>query len=514
MDYGAVWFQRVDLKTIMIKSKVLSDETSGGINWFFVYSLVLCAAFGKSLITGQAYASPLEVVIWYPLMALSGFLAALHLISFIKRDWPVKYEMKVYLAMILSIIFGLFCSLLPFWGSEAAGMPLTLFQIGGYFLTLGIYPFSAGPDAFLRGLAWGAAVIIAWLLYKEKQSIFDILLIAVSVWLGMSFILILPSLILIITFTAKGLFVAWSNADLVGEFARINLFSYWADGQLLRWFTGFGNQTVNALLLYTGSIIYIWGVFFGLMRNRSVYWKILQGSGFYAFIPLLFMVLYGYQAGLGRQGWIDIDWAAWLVLVCVLLISWLKLLMMVTGFDVKETFLSVFGFLGAMLLGWPVLLAYVGVLLAGYLFGEISKAVQISMRSEVVMMMVLPIFALLTALFARKGLSLEPEALKILGAAIVFAWLYGLIMTGASLRWSRLKVIAVWFAGSLLLWVLAGVFAPVAIMLLAGVVLWLFWQKAVLDKRILPAIVWGTALAVLLLVIWLPRLARPELIPM
>ena len=67
----------------------------------------------------------------------------------------------------------------------------------------------------------------------------------------------------------------------------------------------------------------------------------------------------------------------------------------------------------------------------------------------------------------------------------------------------------IWLVGLLLLWILTKVFAPAAIMLLTGVILWLFWQKALSNKIIIPIIVWGTALIVLLFFIWQSKIAGP-----
>ncbi|GEM_PF-1272095 len=509
----------------MIKSRVLFDETNRGINWIFVYILILCATFGKSLIIdqalippgkssaiSQAYASPLEIALWYPLLAISGFFMAWLLISFVKRDWLKIGEMKFYLALILAIGCGLLFSFVPLWNNTAMGMPLTLLQMGEYMLTFGIYPYSAGPDGFLRGLAWGMSAILAWLLYKDKQKISDILLIVLSSWLGISLILLLPSIILNITFVLKGLSITGLNTDFISEFTRISLFSYWADEQLLRWFTGFGNQTVNVLLLYIGSIVYACGVCLGLISNRLKYWKIFQGSFLFQFIPLLLMILYGYQAGLIRRGWVGIDWAAWLVFALFTLIVWLKISSVLKGFDEKDTFLSVFGAFGAMLLGWPILLAYFFVIAIYHFFKEGRKIFLLNETFESiesVMIYILPVFSLITALFARKGLKMDFDAITILGTSIIFAWLYGLLMTAVSKNWVKLKVIMIWLVGLLLLWILTKVFAPAAIMLLTGVILWLFWQKALSNKIIIPIIVWGTALIVLLFFIWQSKIAGP-----
>ncbi|MDF1496668.1 MAG: hypothetical protein P1P90_01235 [Patescibacteria group bacterium] len=498
----------------MIKSRILNGlENQIGVNWAYISFSLIAAVFLRALIFGEQYATPLEVFIWYPVLVVTGFLLVK---MFAKRFFSnsVGFEFRVLpITAILAISLGFVLSLLPFWGRVTAGMPLSLSQLATYVLTLGIYPFQFGPDGFLRGIAWVMAIVPAIFLYKESKDLFKSIFLGVLSWAAMTFVFLMPSLILIITMLFNSLPFTSTGAVMVGEFTRLNLFSYWGDGQLLRWFTGFGGQATNALLLYTASWIFMLGSIVWSISNFDLIKQALNGFKVSWIFSAICIVLFGFLAGSSHQGWIGLDAAAWGVFVLVLLFSWLYVRVnTLTPVQTDESML-VFWLLGLMLLGWPVFLGGVLLAITVYCKDQI-KSLNLMTSWEWVADALVPIvMVLLFALFMRRGAVLEPVAIQIVLMFGLFAFLAGFVGYAKKVKLTKIWLSAGWVVIAGLLWIVAGVFSPVAIMMLAGVFVWMFWQKILEYSWEPDVLVWGVALLVLLVVIWLPRVAHPELIP-
>jgi hypothetical protein len=492
----------------MIKSSILSNDKLNGTNWLVVFAAVSGSVFLQSIILNKTYSAPLEIIIWYPLIAICSFLSVEFIVNIFFADWLVLNRSKYYLSIFYAIFIGFVISFLPFWGQIAAGMPLTLAQIGSYLLTLGIYPLAAGPDGFLRGLAWGLALAVSLAMFKSTKDIIKAVLLGLMIWLGMTIVILLPSLVLMTTFAFKSLPMAWSNTDLVAEFTRINLFSYWADGQILRWFTGFGSQAANSMLLYTGSVVYVVGSVFWMIINFQWIKKLLLSARLTDLLPLVPIVLFGYQAGFSRQGWIAIDWAAWSVLVFLFMFCWLRILAFVKDINIYDQSLFVMGLLGSLLLGWPVLLVYLLIISLVYFLSELKINNANQYILDLCQALFWPISALLIALFMQRGLALTNGSLKTLAVLAIFAITITLLTKIKNTEKAKIKALFIWSACSIALWIVSGIFAPVAIMLLAGVFLWIFWQKTIVKDWFVPVFVWSVALLMLFVVIWLPGLAK------
>ena len=499
---------------VMIKSKILNDSDMRiGLRWGLMLLLVAAAVFLRAVLFGEQYATPLEAFAWYPTVIIGGLLPVISLVKKFFSDWG-DFEPKVLpIGMILALVLGFFVSLLPFWGRIAAGMPLSLTQIVTYFLTLGVYPLQAGPDGFLRGIAWACAIILAVFLYKEKKDLFRSIFLGILIWLTITVVFISPSIILILTMIFHSLPFSVSGAEMVSEFTRLNLFSYWGDGQLLRWFTGFGGQATNALLLYTASWIYILIGVFWVIANFNLIKSTLFGFKAFWVIPAISVLLFGLLAGASHQTWTGLDAAAWGVFILVVFFSWLYHKIYLLEMLAPEVPISVLWILGLMLLGWPVLLGGL-LVLCGILCGNQIKMYGFMPRWQWTANVFLPFaVVMLFVLFMRRGVALDPVMLRIVLAFGLFALLAEFVEFAKKVNLSNLWIMGGWILVAGLLWIVTGVFSPVAIMLLVGVFMWLLWKKIIQYSWNPAILVWSMAIVVLLMVIWLPRIAHPELIP-
>jgi hypothetical protein len=492
----------------MIKSKVLNglgNKATG--DWVGVMLGIVAVVLLRSFLLGRDYPSPLELFIWYPTIIISGYLVAKVMLSRIAPSYS-----KGYVIVLISLLGGFLVSLIPFWGDATASMPLSLSQILTYIITLGVYPAQAGPDGLLRGIAWCFAITVSVFAYKKEKELFKAILIAIVAWLGVAVVMLLPSIVLIITMAVNSLPITLSGADMIKEFTRINLFSYWSDGQLLRWFTGFGGQATNALLLYAGSWIFVIGCMSYGLVNRESLKQAFQGFKWHWLGIGAVIVVFGYMAGQSHQAWVGIDVVAWLVFIMVLALGWIFYRFEKFSLT-KDGLLSLLFVLGLMLLGWPIVLGGL-VFIFPIVFGNTLKQSEWGIRYFWVLdALNLSAVVLLFVLFMRRGVALEPVMVQVLGVATLFALLAGYIgyVKRANLR--KIYMIIAWLVVAILLWFLLGVFTGAAIMLLVGVFMWLLWEKMI-ESKIEPGIVvWGMAVVVLLVLIYLPRLAHPELIP-
>ncbi len=511
---SAIRYRLYAKKVVMIKSRVLSSlNNQTGLNWGLVFIGIAVSVFLRGLIFSEPFTTPLEAFIWYPVLVFTGLLFVQILVRKLFGSWVVFESRVLPIAGIFTIFVGFLTSLLPFWGRSAAGMPLSLSQIVTYILTLGVYPFPAGPDGFLRGIAWVVGIILAIYLYKDTKDLFRSIFLAILSWAAMTLVFLMPSLFLMITMAFSSLPFATSGAEMVGEFTRLNLFSYWGDGQLLRWFTGFGGQATNALLLYTASWIFILGGLFWTFLNFGLVKQLVAGFKISWGISAVTIVLFGYLAGTSHQGWIGLDAAAWGVFAVVLFLGWLYQRTNSLSIALPDASMLILWMLGLMLLGWPVLLG--GLLFLSVLYCKDQiKTLNVVVKWQWIIEVFSPtIMVLFFVLFMRRGVAMDPVMLQVVFIFSLFSLLAGFIGFAKRVNFKNLWMIIGWIVIAGLLWIVTGVFSPAAIMLLVGVFMWLFWQKITQYSWDPEILVWCVAIVVLLVVIWLPRLAHPELIP-
>lgn len=486
----------------MIKSETkIAEIKKTYSHWLVICIAALAAIFVRSLLVNNEYPSFLEALIWYPLLSVTAFLGI---------RLTVKKTVSAHRAFILylyAIGISVFASLLPVWPKQTASMPLGLSEVPVYFLSLGIFPFSAGPDGFLRVLALVSGILLGVFVYKETKDLFAALKRALIAWLVASSVFILPSILLIFAIAANGFAINMPAPEMMNEFTRINLFSYWSDGQILRWFTGFGSQAANALILYSASAIFtLTAVLFAFGNRAGIinYFKTLKPN---AFLMALTLAVYGYASGKSFQGFAGLDIAAWAALTALLFLG----ILINANIDREEDgALDVIFILGGLVLGWPVFLGAVILRLFIWAKRETAQSLALEQLFEGLLRIG---FAVLILLFMRRGMIIEAEMLKITGLFGVMVLLASFHVYAKNMQFSKLKILPAWIGSSLLVWVMAGIFTPAAILLLGAVFAWLFWDKVKTYKWEFNSYIWILALAIYLVVIYLPRLAHPELIP-
>ncbi|MBD3281510.1 hypothetical protein GF391_02070 [Candidatus Uhrbacteria bacterium] len=489
----------------MIKSKIANKQDLQ--SWGIVFLMIALAVFFRALILGSAFPFPLEMFIFYPTIIICALLVVK---LFIDRTSHVVFRSKFIEILLMSLGFGFLISLVPVWSKEAAVMPLSLTQIGTYLMTLGAYPVDAGPDGLLRGVAWSLAIIVAIAIYRDTKEFFRPLAMAAVAWFVMTVVFLLPSIIVIITMVINSLSVSLPGADMVKQFTRMSLFSYWNEGQLLRWFTGFGEQAANSLLLYTASWVFILGAAAWFAGNIKKLRDVWQGFGWDWFFSAAAVIYIGYVAGMSGARWVGMDAAVWLVLLALLGLGWM---MYMLGTDAGEGSVLLLWLLGSALLGWPV---FAGGLAFVFLV-KLREALQSRPSRGKFEWLLSGVAAgalmLLIVLFMRRGQLVELPMLRIVGAGLVFALMASFAKYAVRQGINKVAVITAWLTACVLIWIVTGVFAGTALMMLVGVLLWFFWHRLMRVAWLPPALAWILAVVVMLLIVHLPRLAHPELVP-
>ncbi len=489
---------------VMIKKQIAGRHAKN--NWTLIFLVLIVAVFVKSLVISGGYSAPLYLLLWYPVLIVSVFLGVKVLLDSVSS---IKYEDKLLEIVIVAVGGGFLFSLSSFWGDEAAAIPLSLYQVFIYIVSFGILPFAAGPESFLRGIAWSLAVVVAILVYKQEKNALKVIMLALAVWLTASFIFLIPYLALIVTMVAHGVSIEITGVDMVKEFTRFSLFSYWNEGQLLRWFTGFGAQANNSMLLYGAAWTYFAGVTVWLFakRNNLVAW--FKGLGIYGFLGIFTTTLFGLVAGASHKDWIGMDVAAIVVFVLLFILAWIMWLRAKRD-ELFGGILFLFWFLGAGLLGWPVFVGGAVFMLVICLEDRFRGIAKYEWLLEGLMITVL---MLMFIFFLSRGAVLDPVMLDIVGLGFVFALLAGWLNYAKMVNLSKLQVTASWLVAAILMFVLTRSMPAVMIFLPFAILLWFFWEKLKVITWKPGILVWLIAMTVLVLTIYLPRMVHPELIP-
>ncbi len=484
----------------MIKSETkIMEVQKKNPYWLLICLAVFTTVSVRSLMLYQEYPSLMEVGIWYPLLVLTAFLG----LRIVIKKIDLEQSFRLFLYVIGVSFLGSFISI---WPGQAASMPLRITELPVYFLTLGIFPFDAGPDGFLRLLAIASAIVFGSYLYKTSRDLFGVIKVSLLIWLIASFVFTLPSLLLIFTVGVSGLSVNMDGALMMNEFTRMNLFSYWSDGQILRWFTGFGGQAVNAFLLYSASVVFVLsGIFFAVLNFKALK-ETLKKIKPNFLLMIVVLAAYGYSAGRSLQGFTELDTAAWAAFIVLILFA----VLIYSERSAYEGLGEVLFFLGALVLGWPVFLGAVLIRLLIWVKDLMPENFAAQLFLDAVLSIA---FVVLVLLFMRRGMIIEPEMLRIAALFGVFALLAAFHLYAKKMNFSNFYILPAWIGAAVLAWIAVGIFTPAAIILLGAVFAWLFWGKIKDYKWEFNSYIWLLALIVFLVVIYLPRLAHPELIP-
>jgi len=514
----------------MIRSEIRYDKSEAAnpghspalpVTWRLMAAILVSAAI-PAWLGSAAWLAPLELLLWRPIILGAACMA---MAGWIKLRYAEQADQAWDLAGrwgIVGLAVGVVAGLIGYWHMNAAAMPLNLQSLLVYVITLGGSQPLNGPDALMRGFAWGAAVAAAVWSYGRGKDVWRAVIDALGTWAAATLVLILPSIVILVALGLNGVSPLSQAIDLVREFSRLSLNSYWSNLQMLRWFTGFGDQLAATMMLFSAAWVFaLTAIAVSLTKHRS--WRSLQGKVtwlnvvFYTLAPLA-----GIIAGWSRSPGSAIDFVAWLVLAFLI-----GALLGGSAVDIQTKAVSrglwLALALGSGLLGWPVATAVlVAVVFLLVKAGETNQIKNEELRmkngseyfriaKDICLWIALAVVGLM---FVRRGNLLDPFMVRVLLSACALASPSLLVKNISQWKNSWLWSLAVWLAGGAVAAILLGTFAPMALVLFAVAVVFILQRIRPSLSAWLPQIILVYSILVFILVIFLPRWLNPQLVPL
>lgn len=478
---------------------------------FFAMLCLVASTALAGLLKSQTL-TPLELLLWRPLLVVVASIVAAVVWSAVgKRDVAQTWK-RILGYMPLACLGAVLVNLLGVWPQSIISAPLVPLDALKFLATLGLAVTNGGPDGYLRGLAWMVAVAVFWIAWRERRDLVWSLIDALLVWLSMSLAWLLPSVVLWLVAGAANLNALGDTRRLFMEFSQSTLGSYWINLQLLRWFTGFGDQLSVSYALFSSAWVWVAGIaVWSAWPARDWWYANIKRVDWREMSVVALSLAVGFTAAWSRGGWSTLDVGAWLV--------WIGLLFLVLmwhaagdGLAAPEGFWWLV-LLGAGVLGWPVVLA-VGVVVAVE-YGFKNKS-DIGVSSGLVWLLDFArwvALALLAYSFARRGLDAKPDSIRLLASGLVL--LVPLALSNAfGLKVRSWWLLATWLAAAALSALALWTFAPLAIVLLAVAASHVTLRFKPDLAKYLPWLMYFLAWMLLAALVWLPRLLNPRLVPM
>ncbi len=494
--------------------------------WFLLGALLLVSLLVQ--VIRPAALLPLDIFLWRPILACTALLAAGQwLVYWQKKTWSQVWD-TLKAALPFALVMALVFALINLWQQGSGSLPLTLSQLPVYLLSIGFWPTTAGPESLLRGFVFGLALGVAWHEYRATKNDLRTIVGAVGTWLACSLVLLLPSIIILFALLFQGLpILNQTGQNIVENFSRLNLNTYWSNLQLTRWFTGFGGQLPNMMALFQITWVAVialavtW-IVSGLTKFRTWSIKNILSQSWDMAIWVT-AILAGLSAGWGRMPHSPLDWATWLAFLIVMILLF-------TYWRTKETKILVEGvqpegeslfaawhlplvIILSALLGWPIMQFVVAVLIISWLSKD-GLAVKWDWLKDVISWLVWMLIASASLAFIRGS---QTTGLIMVNTVMAF----GLLIAPA-LIWRSVQgkangwfiTAGCWLVASLAAAYLLQAFAVFALALLVLVFCYILFKLKDKTGQIMPLAIILYTLAVLIFIFWLPRWLNPRLLPL
>ncbi|MBU1348633.1 hypothetical protein KJ781_01030 [Patescibacteria group bacterium] len=378
-------------------------------------ALASIAAIWGSIITGSlvialqdSHQAPsfLVVVVQRPVAVAVALLAACLCASAVLRRTFKDAWTDAMRMLPLATGIAIFVSWIGVWNDGSGTVPTSLKDGLLFIATVGVVPLSIGPDAFVRTIILVSALGIAYRAWHSGPSRVRPVVAGVFAWIVGALALLVQTWMAFAISVARDLPLAHAE-DAMRALGVVHTNAYWSNFQADRFFAGVGKQLETSALLSSSSVLYLVGILLLLVAflwsswsrsgmRSALFRRILTGDT-YASLVLTSAALCGlYVADIisRRHGWNTID-AVPIAIFLIAASGWIVRFLLgreldrlptdrishperplasglVTEEEVRSArdVLSVATLVGATLLGWPVLLAF----LALTILGEASSA--------------------------------------------------------------------------------------------------------------------------------------------
>ncbi|MHB8830836.1 MAG: hypothetical protein ACYC44_01870 [Patescibacteria group bacterium] len=515
----------------MIRSRIWTSQDPSTPDrasdvWFLLGALLLVSLLVQ--VIRPTTLLPLDIFLWRPILVCTALLAAGQwLVYWQKKTWSQVWD-TLKAAVPSALVVALVFALINLWQQGSGSLPLTLSQLPVYLLSIGFWPAMAGPESLLRGFVFGLALGVAWHEYRATKNDLRTIVGAVGTWLVCSLVLLLPSIIIILTLLFEGsLVLNQTGQNIVENFSRLNLNTYWSNLQLTRWFTGFGGQLPNMMALFQVTWIAVITLSVTWLVNaltKFKTWSIKKIiSQFWDMAIWVTAILAGLSAGWGRMPHSSLDWVSWLafLITIILLFTYWRtkeLNNLMDGSRPEGESLFSYWHLPLVLvlsalLGWPVMQFIVAVLIISWLSKD-GLAVKWDWLKDVVSWLVWMLIAGASLAFIRGS---QTTGLSMVNTIMAFGLLMAPLFIWRSVQnrahgW--LITAGCWLVTSLVAAYLLQAFAVFALALLVLVFCYILFRLKDKAGQVMPFAIILYILAVLIFIYWLPRWLNPRLLPL
>ena len=499
----------------MIHSRVLTDsdrsEPSFVRNAWTWLAALLVIGFVFSLARPSGFSIP-DLWIWRPIMLGACLASCVLWLKLIFRRSVDQAWVMVKGGIPIALASGLAFGLIGLGPLGSGSLPLSLKDFGGYFLTLGFWSLSAGPEAFLRGFIFGLAIYLVWQEYRSNHQDLKSALGGLGVWVVGSLSILLPSVIIwIVLWVDHQSASSLSGSELMVEFSRLNINTYWSNLQLTRWFTGFGGSLPNMVAMFVASWMIVVGATVAcLAKGRRVFslawvrgrtdlaWHTLFGFGALAV---------GISVGWGRSPHSSLDLAAWLVFM-LLAVLFASLDRSRIGQAWQLPFILILG----GLLGWPILLPVASALCLIWLTGD--RVASETWENLAMTWAIWPILAAVGLAFSRGDRSYGSgmPTMLLVYALLCLPALVLKYLKDDDRAWYISAII--WLCVGLVSALLARDFVILALVIVGIAVCHTWYKLKKQTPALLPYLMLVYPIIVLVAAFWLPRWLNPRLLPL
>ncbi|MFZ6014865.1 MAG: hypothetical protein ACOYUZ_00730 [Patescibacteria group bacterium] len=486
----------------MIKS-FGSTQKNDYFNIIIIIAMFLSARIFTGIALGEAYHTPLEL-----LWQISWLTAAVSLNYFwfckIRKMHAGIFWQRFYLSLLMGSLGGVIVFILPIWTKSLSALPLTLSEIPKFIFTFGAFPGMSGPDALIRGAAIFTTISFFVLTYIKEKDLFRGLIDAVCMWILFALTMVLPSILLLLFIKINGVSILTSSEDLIGEFTRLNLNTYWVNGQIVRWFSGFGGQALNSFILLSSSFVYVLGLVSWLLSAANQIRYFLKTINFNSWMPVITALLAGILIAWNRGMLAPLNLITWFVFFGSLAALFLAA---VLQDDTDKRFGRIFAFLGAGLLGWPFLMVFIVLAVSVFAYFNIIKMQNPGRFFEkICLSLIWLLLSLCAIVFLSRGDAVKDWMMQLAAGFGIMVLALNIIESEQADNKFSLWRVTVWVLGI----AIASLIIKTFVVLAAGLlVLGLYFAYIVVTKKsfvIKTEVFWVALLLTQILILWLPRM--------
>ncbi|MCI0479912.1 hypothetical protein L0Y59_05185, partial [Candidatus Uhrbacteria bacterium] len=375
----------------------MKDPSSPSASVVAIWGSVIAGSLIVALQASQQIPTFLTVAVARPISVAVGVIGAVLVASVVLRRpfGGIWTEMMRFLPFAAG--FGIVVSWLGIWNDGSGAIPTSAKDGLLFVATAGAFPVAIGPDAFVRTFVLTSVVAIAVKGFRSGASWGRAVVAGVSAWVAASLALLVQTWMALGSSIVRDLPLVHAE-DAMRALGASHMDAYWSTFQADRFFAGVGKQLETSVLLSSSALLFLVGVVLvGIVAVRSAsptdrdFRRLLIrktfGADAYASLYLLSAAVCGVIVGsmAQRRVWTALDVVP-LIVFGTVTAAWILRFLLGREADRMSSagegsdpgrlaaaesirpardILTAVVMVGALLLGWPVLVAAVALTALG-----------------------------------------------------------------------------------------------------------------------------------------------------